>query len=80
MGRPFLMAPNAAIENVKLMQTAMMATFKDPAFIDDAKKQQFDVDASPKSGDDLLTIVAGVYNAPQSVRDRLVALYNQGTK
>ena len=80
MGRPFVMAPNAAIENVKLMQTAMMATFKDPAFIDDAQKQQFEVDASPKSGDDLLAIVAGVYNAPKSVRDRLVALYNQGSK
>jgi tripartite-type tricarboxylate transporter receptor subunit TctC len=75
IGRPFAMAPKAAAVNVQLMKIAMMATFRDPAFAEDAKKQRFDVDADPKNGDDLLKIVADVYGAPQSVRDRLVALY-----
>lgn len=75
MGRPFAMAPNAAAENVRVIRAAMMATFVDPAFIEDAKKQRFDVDTAPKSGDDLLKIVADVYNAPKAVRDRLIDLY-----
>ena len=75
IGRPFAMAPGAAPANVQLMKTAMMAAFVDPAFVEDAKKQRFDVDAVPKTGDDLLKIVADVYNAPKPVRDRLVDLY-----
>jgi hypothetical protein len=54
-----------------------MATFVDPAFVEDAKKQRFDVDAAPKSGEDLLAIVAKVYNAPERVRQRLADLHNQ---
>jgi tripartite-type tricarboxylate transporter receptor subunit TctC len=80
MGRPFAMAPNAASEHVSLIREAMMATFTDPAFVEDAKKQRFDVDANPKSGEDLLAIVASVYNAPERVRQRLMDLYNQGEK
>jgi tripartite-type tricarboxylate transporter receptor subunit TctC len=78
LGRPFVMAPNVSAKHVQLMRTGIMATFQDPAFVEEAKKQQFDVDPKPKSGEQLLAIVAGVYNAPQSVRERLLALYNQG--
>lgn len=78
LGRPFVMAPNVPAEHVQLMRTAIMATFKDPAFVEEAKKLQFDVDPEPKSGEQLLAVVASVYNAPQSVRDRLLALYNEG--
>ena len=75
MGRPFTMAPEAAPEHVKLIRTAIMATFVDAAFVADAKKQRLDVDAVPKTGDDLLNIVTNVYIAPKSVRDRLAALF-----
>lgn len=78
IGRPFVMAPDVPAENVKIIRTAIMATFKDPAFVEEAKKQQFDVDPNPKSGEQLLAIVASVYNAPKSVRDRLLSLYNEG--
>ena len=74
MGRPFAMAPGAARENVQVIRAAMMATFRDPAFIDDARNVKFDVDKSPKAGEDLLAIVANVYHAPQEVRDRLQGL------
>lgn len=75
MGRPFAMAPLAPAEHVQVIRAAMMATFKDSAFIDDARKQKFDIDAVPKTGDDLLAIVAEVYNAPKQVRDRLIDFY-----
>ncbi len=69
------MAPGAAADNVRVIRTAIMATFVDPAFVEDAKKQRFEVDAAPKTGDDLLKIVAEVYNAPKPMRDRLVELH-----
>jgi tripartite-type tricarboxylate transporter receptor subunit TctC len=77
MGRPFAMAPDVAPEEVRQLRAAMMATFVDPAFRDDAKSLHFAVDAKPKSGEDLLAIVAEVYHAPKSLRDRLQTLYKQ---
>jgi tripartite-type tricarboxylate transporter receptor subunit TctC len=75
MGRPFAMAPHAPPEAVREMRAAVMSTFKDPVFLADAKQLRFDIDATPKTGDDLLKIIAAVYDAPQPVRDRLVKLY-----
>ena len=75
MGRPYTMAPDADAANVKLMRAAIMATFTDKAFVEDAQKQRLAVDAAPKSGEDLLKVVSGVYNAPSTVRDRLTDLY-----
>ena len=77
MGRPFVMPPGAAPAQVQTMRAALMATFKDPAFLADAKKQYFDIDAVPKTGDDLRAIVTGVYDAPKPLRDNLVDLYRQ---
>ena len=77
MGRPFAMAPLVPAEHVALMRASMMATFTAPAFVEDAKKQRFDVDARPKSGEELMAIVASVYNAPEQVRNRLAALHKQ---
>ena len=75
MGRPYTMAPDADPANVKLMRAAIMATFTDKRFIEDAKKQRLGVDEVPKSGEDLLKVVTGVYNAPPAIRDRLTGLY-----
>jgi len=77
MGRPFTMPPAADPENVSVMRAAVMATFTDPAFVQEAEKLHFDVDATPKSGDDLLAIVRSVYTAPEVVRARLQNLYKQ---
>jgi hypothetical protein len=77
MGRPFTMTPGAAPENVRLMRAAIMATFTDPAFVEEAEKLHFDIDKTPKSGEDLLAIVRSVYAAPDVVRTRLQNLYKQ---
>jgi hypothetical protein len=79
MGRPYVMAPRAPAAQVQAMRAALMATFKDPAFVADARRQYFDIDPVPKTGDDLQAIVAGVYNAPKPIRRRLVDLYKQDT-
>jgi tripartite-type tricarboxylate transporter receptor subunit TctC len=80
MGRPFAMPPQVPIENVRVIETALMATFKDPSFVAEAHKQMLEVDAEPKSGADLLAIVKDVYGAPQEVRDRLLDFYKQDAK
>lgn len=75
MGRPFVMAPGVPMTQVQSMRAALIATFRDADFLTEAKKQHFDIDPAPKTGDDLQAIVAGVYNAPRQVRSRLVAIY-----
>jgi tripartite-type tricarboxylate transporter receptor subunit TctC len=77
MGRPFAMAPAASSDHVRLLGAALLATFRDPGFLADAKEARFDVDAEPKSGEDLRAIVAAAYHAPLAVRARLRRLYGQ---
>jgi hypothetical protein len=61
----------------QLLDIAMAPLEMDPAFVADARRQYFDIDPVPKTGDDLQAIVAGVYNAPKPIRRRLVDLYKQ---
>ena len=67
-GRPYVMAPEAPPERVIAMRRAFMATFKDPAFLADAKRLNLDVDAS--SGEDVQALVKKVYATPQDVVER----------
>jgi tripartite-type tricarboxylate transporter receptor subunit TctC len=75
LGRPFTMAPGVDPEHVKIMQKAFAETLVDSAFLADAEKIGFEVEKVPRTGNDLLAIVADVYAAPQQVRDRLSQLY-----
>jgi tripartite-type tricarboxylate transporter receptor subunit TctC len=77
MGRPYVMAPGVPTTQVQSIRAALMATFNDPAFVADARKQHFDLDHAPKTGDDLQALVGGVYGAPKELRERLVKLYKQ---
>jgi tripartite-type tricarboxylate transporter receptor subunit TctC len=77
LGRPYVMAPGVPAANVEIMRAGLLATFRDPAFMADSKRQHLDVDPGPKTGDDLQAIVAGVYNAPRELRRRLADLYKQ---
>jgi tripartite-type tricarboxylate transporter receptor subunit TctC len=75
LGRPFTMAPGVDPEHVKIMQKAFAETLVDPAFLADAEKIGFEVEKVPRTGNDLLTIIADVYAAPPRVRERLNQLY-----
>ena len=56
------------------LRGAMMATFKDPAFLADCAKQRLEC-ADPRSGDELGTLIGRAYGASADVRKRLIGMY-----
>ena len=58
-GRPYIMASEVPVERIAAMRKAFMDTFRDPAFLAEAKKMNLDVD--PMSGEDLQALVRRVY-------------------
>lgn len=60
-GRPFVAPPGVPPDRVEALRSAFMATFKDPAFIDEVKKLKLELD--PRSGSDVQALVAKLYSA-----------------
>jgi tripartite-type tricarboxylate transporter receptor subunit TctC len=65
MGRPFVAPPGIPDARAKALQTAFMATMKDPKFKADAKK--IDLEVEPISGDRIEKIVKSMYSAPKDI-------------
>jgi tripartite-type tricarboxylate transporter receptor subunit TctC len=78
LGRPFGAPPGIPADRLTALRTALMATFKDPAFQADCAKQRLEC-ADAKSGEDVAALVSRAYSAPTDVRKRLVGMY-QATK
>ncbi len=77
-GRPFLMPPGVPADRAAAMQRAMMDTFKDPAFLEEAKKRQLDI-SSQRSGQELHALVERIYTqTPSHVVARLRKIMNPG--
>lgn len=74
LGRPFAVPPGIPADRLAALRTAMMATFKDPAFLADCAKQRLEC-AAPNSGDELGALIARAYAAPADVRKRLIGIY-----
>ena len=72
IGRPFFAPPGVPADRVKALRAAFAATMKQPAFLDDARKLNLDV--NPVSGEELQTIVADIIDAPQPVKARLASV------
>jgi tripartite-type tricarboxylate transporter receptor subunit TctC len=72
IGRPILAPPGVPEDRVKALRAAFDATVKDPAFLEDAKKQNLDI--QPVSGEELQRIVADIVGAPKPIVERLVAI------
>ena len=70
LGRPFMMPPDVPRDRYEAMHAAMMATFNDPAFADDAKKIGF-ADLMPQTGAQIEKIVRDVYAASPEVVKQL---------
>jgi tripartite-type tricarboxylate transporter receptor subunit TctC len=64
-GRPFFMSPSAPVERVDAVRKAFVATLKDPAMLEEARRSKLEI--SPLSGDELTQIVAKMFNAPAGV-------------
>jgi tripartite-type tricarboxylate transporter receptor subunit TctC len=69
VGRPIFTTPDAPRDRVKALRDAFDKMVKDPAFIEQAKKEHFEID--PLSGEDLQKIVADIVKTPQPVAERL---------
>ena len=69
VGRPIFTTPDAPRDRVKVLRDAFDKMVKDPAFIEQAKKEHFEID--PLSGEDLQKIVADIVKTPQPVSERL---------
>ena len=70
LGRPLLMPPGVPADRVATMRQALMATFADPAFLEDAKKIGLQVN-SPREGDQLVQVIERAYRAPPQIIERL---------
>jgi tripartite-type tricarboxylate transporter receptor subunit TctC len=69
IGRPLFTTPDVPEDRVVALRDAFDATMKDPAFLAQAKKQNFDLD--PVSGEEMQKVVAEIVAAPQPVKDEL---------
>ena len=69
IGRPIFTTPDVPPERVGALRQAFEMTVKDPAFIDEAKAAN--VDLNPVTGDELQKLVAEIVATPKPVAERL---------
>jgi tripartite-type tricarboxylate transporter receptor subunit TctC len=69
IGRPVFTSPGVPEDRVKALRAAFDAMVKDSRFIDDSKRENFEIDPVP--GAQMQTIVSEIVNAPEPVRKRL---------
>jgi tripartite-type tricarboxylate transporter receptor subunit TctC len=74
LGRPFGAPPGMPADRLAALRAAMMATFKDPAFLADCAKLRIECD-SPRTGAQLGDLIVKAYGAPADVRKRLIGMY-----
>jgi tripartite-type tricarboxylate transporter receptor subunit TctC len=77
LGRPFAAPPGIPSERLAALRTAMMATFKDPAFLADCEKQRLEC-GNAKTGSELEALLAHAYATPADIRKRLIDIYQVG--
>jgi tripartite-type tricarboxylate transporter receptor subunit TctC len=76
IGRPIFTTPGVPEDRVKALRAAFDATIKDPAFIEEAKKAQMEID--PVSGEELQRIVNDIVATPEHVAKRLGEIIAEG--
>lgn len=72
-GHPFVLPPGVPADRVAAWRRAFMDSYRDPAFIAEAARQQIEID--PSTGEELQSVLARAYAAPQRIIDRLRSLY-----
>ena len=70
--RPYLAPPNLRPEHVAILREAFMKTAKDPAFLEETKKKNLDLE--PSSGEAVEALVKEVMSQPADVIGRLKKL------
>src|SRR5438477_2345907 len=72
IGRPFVAPPDLPADRLTMVRDAFSATMKDPAFIDDVKKQKLDLE--PEDGAHLEALIRKIYATPKPVVERISEL------
>lgn len=72
LGRPFIAPPDLPADVARMLQTAFMATMRDPEFIADAARSRFDVD--PRDGPYLEALIKKLYATPKPIVDKIAAM------
>jgi tripartite-type tricarboxylate transporter receptor subunit TctC len=68
LGRPLATTPGVPEERLTALRQAFVATMKDPEFLQDAQKLNFDVE--PVLGDSLHKVIVKVLGTPKTVAER----------
>jgi hypothetical protein len=68
LGRPMATTPGVPEPRLRALRAAFLAAMQDPAFLEEAKKSNVEVD--PVTGEGLAKIVAGVLATPAPVLER----------
>jgi tripartite-type tricarboxylate transporter receptor subunit TctC len=68
-GRPILATPGIAADRVKILREAYTQMLKDPEFVADASKRQWEI--NPTSGERLEALAKEVINQPQEIVERM---------
>jgi tripartite-type tricarboxylate transporter receptor subunit TctC len=67
MGRPFVLPPGVPAERVAMLRKAFIDTTKDPEFLSEAQRLDFEIDVM--SGEDMQKLMQQLYAKPQAVYD-----------
>jgi tripartite-type tricarboxylate transporter receptor subunit TctC len=72
IGRPIFTSPGVPPERVQALRDAFSAMVKDQVFLDEAKKEHFEI--TPSSGEELQKLVAEIVATPKPIADRLLEI------
>ena len=64
-GRPYVAPPGLPPERARALRDAFQETMRDPAFLADAKKLNFDI--VPLSGEEMARLIAALYALPADI-------------
>ena len=72
LGRPIMTTPGTPTDRINLLREAIMKTFKDPAAVEEAKKNRLDLEVL--TGADVQSQIGDVMNQPKDVINRVLKL------
>jgi tripartite-type tricarboxylate transporter receptor subunit TctC len=77
IGRPFVAPPDIPADRLAVLRQAFEATLRDPAFLDDAKKQNLNV--VPVSGRAMFDLIVNAYRTPPEIVQRTLRALGRGS-
>jgi tripartite-type tricarboxylate transporter receptor subunit TctC len=77
LGRPFGAPPGIPPDRLAALRSAMMATFKDPAFLADCERQRLEC-TNAKTGAEIEALINRAYATPAAIHKRLTDIYQVG--